>query len=772
MLTRIVTRRDVLLLGIALMLGSATRSDAATIRGTVVDRDGKPAAGAIVWVAKSAFREPPQTHNLTADETGVFSVDLGPGDWAAFARKENEGGRAAWIAIPEKDDGKAIESANITLGPPTTLKGRLLDAQTGKPISEGRVFLDDARQVEVNADGRFEAPGLEMGNHQASAICPGYASLPILFDTTLQPNAELEVRLDKGGSVFGRVVDPDGKPIPGAIVGSSGSGSIFIGSALRLSCDQDGRYVYRNRPLGKVIHVVAHAPGYQDSVHKPVVVSDPDHPAELNFTLLPGVTEPAVSRGTAAPVVAARTLSGKVMSSGKPVLDATVRWGMIVDSNSVPEATTDSEGKFTLAGIPDTTNVLSVIAKGLLPRFPLVEGKGDQTIDVELKPGATIRGRVIDDEGKPIKKARVIPLIDNPQPEWGSFKPFWPGFVYLHGLESETGVDGTFTLEGMPEGVKCDVIARERSAVRRRELSPDESKNVITLAGDGAIRGRVVDFLGNPIKNFRIKVGFPKERKPGDESGGYYVGFGNPGVTFTRDDGVFTMSGLTAGNVLHLTAITETQGAGETDRVVADSLNHLRPAEALTITLEPPHILRVRVVREGAQPVPGALVTAIPTKSAARFRWVPGVMTWDDSVTATTDDLGWAEFTTLAFEAGMIVVRAPGFAHFRLPWDANKQELLAILEPGSKLTGTVTDSTGRPFREGRVALSWGGGESMDIPIDPKTGHFSADALPAGKIRLAVFPPAGKILFSESLDLKPGETLSKDIRLAEPTPATR
>ena len=144
-----------------------------------------------------------------------------------------------------------------------------------------------------------------------------------------------------------------------------------------------------------------------------------------------------------------------------------------------------------------------------------------------------IRGRVLDDEGKPIEGC-VIPLTDNPQPERATSSRSGPVPSTFTGFRPKRGDDGTFAFEGMPEGVRCDLLAQERSSVHRRELSPDESKNVIILAGEGPIRGRVVDFLGNPVRNFRIKIGFPKKRKPGDEVGGYSSSLGNPGVTFTR----------------------------------------------------------------------------------------------------------------------------------------------------------------------------------------------------------------------------------------------
>jgi uncharacterized GH25 family protein len=384
-------------------------------------------------------------------------------------------------------------------------------------------------------------------------------------------------------------------------------------------------------------------------------------------------------------------------------------------------------------------------------------------VKVELKAGATIRGRVVDDAGSPIKGARVVPQVNNPKPNWG-------GFVYLGELQATTDGAGQFRLEGMPEGVTCDVVAGDRSAVRRRALSlTDESKNVVTLLGGGAIRGRVVDPVGNPVRNFRVQVGIPKGAKPGEPVGGYFAGYGGIGLAFTRDDGEFTISGLTAGNLHLLTVIAEGFGAGEADRVQAQSIGRLKPADALTIKLKAPHELRVRVFRAKGKPVEGARVTLIQNEGRGGFQWGYSDSSWDDSVTARVDSQGWAEFPALAFGKGTVVVRAKGFSRMKLDWAKDEQEFNVFLEPESKLTGTVLDKAGTPVAGARIVLSWGMAEMMNVSIDEKDGRYMADGLGAGRYMLSVIPSVGPGLLSEPVELKPGKSLTKDIRVKVPKP---
>jgi Carboxypeptidase regulatory-like domain len=750
-------------LAILMALWASGRAEAGKVRGTVVDREGTLAAGAKVWIAKLGFLEPLEAHEATADGSGEFSIEAGPGTWAVFAVRGGEGGQIGWDSIPKVENGKDSAAVTVQLGPPTILRGRLLDAETGKPIANGNFALDDARRLKVDAEGRFEAPGLSQSHHEAYPLCPGYERRRILFDTTGRADAKLDLKLSKAGKVIGRVVDEHGKPIPGATVGLRTSGSIFSGSALWDSCSEDGRFSYDGKPLGRTGRLAARAPGYQDLEREDVVAFEASNSVQIDFILRPDPTKGPAAK-VAAKATNRRTVSGTVVSPiGNPVASAVVRWDLRVSSDSVPETKTDALGAFRLEGVPDSANVLSLMAKGFAPSFPMVDAGGDRQVKVQLKPGATIRGRVVDDSGSAIKGARVVPQINNPKPNWG-------GFVYLDELQGTTDRDGGFTLEGMPEGVMCDVVAEDRSAVRRRALSSsDESQNVLTLLGEGAIRGRVVDPLGNPVRDFRVQVGMPKGAKLGEPVGGYFAGYSGTGLAFTRDDGEFTISGLTAGNLHRLTVIAEGWGAGEADRIVAHSVGRLKSADAVTIKLAAPHSLRVRVFRAEGKLVEGARVTLIQSEGRGGFQWGYSDSSWDDSVTARVDTQGWAEFPFLAFGKGIVVVRAKGFSRAKLDWANEEEELEVLLEPESRLTGTALDDAGMPVVAARIMLSWGQGEMMNVPIDDKDGRYLAEGLGPGKYMLNVMPSIGPRLFSTSVELEGGKTLAKDIRVKRANP---
>ena len=107
------------ILGPLVVPGSA---QAVGVSGTVVDREGKPAAGANVWVAKLGYMEPQETHEATADGSGSFSLAVGVRRLGRLRRQGYEGGRAGWDSIPNVENGKDPAPVTVRLGPPSNFR--------------------------------------------------------------------------------------------------------------------------------------------------------------------------------------------------------------------------------------------------------------------------------------------------------------------------------------------------------------------------------------------------------------------------------------------------------------------------------------------------------------------------------------------------------------------------------------------------------------------------------------------------------------------------
>jgi len=104
------------------------------------------------------------------------------------------------------------------------------------------------------------------------------------------------------------------------------------------------------------------------------------------------------------------------MATGKAVKDARVivasifRAGAYVAYQKVAEGVTDATGQAEISKIPADTYRVSVEADAYAPRVVGTEPFGERTFKkftVELARSATIRGTVLDDDGKPVQGVKV-----------------------------------------------------------------------------------------------------------------------------------------------------------------------------------------------------------------------------------------------------------------------------------------------------------------------------------------------------------------------------
>ncbi len=139
-------------------------------------------------------------------------------------------------------------------------------------------------------------------------VAPGRMRIRVLFDTTAHADTELNVQAPAGGKIVGRVTGMDGKPIPGAYVGMSGSGSYWSMNGLYMACDAEGRFDYEAvDPPNQLTGLNAAAPGYVEeqrgalfvSSDKPVgsTWSAPRRPPTRSLAPRPLTTYPATRSG-------------------------------------------------------------------------------------------------------------------------------------------------------------------------------------------------------------------------------------------------------------------------------------------------------------------------------------------------------------------------------------------------------------------------------------------------------------------------------------------
>ena len=135
--------------------GASTRGE--TRRGIVLAENGSPAKGAHVWAAKLWVHKLERVE-ATADDQGRFSVTLGPGQWLIEANLGDQGLRGSASIAGVRGPGAA--AVDLRLTPQGRLRGRLVEAETGKPIVGGRLVIDNGLDPITDQDGRFEVGGL------------------------------------------------------------------------------------------------------------------------------------------------------------------------------------------------------------------------------------------------------------------------------------------------------------------------------------------------------------------------------------------------------------------------------------------------------------------------------------------------------------------------------------------------------------------------------------------------------------------------------------
>lgn len=197
--------------------------------------------------------------------------------------------------------------------------------------------------------------------------------------------------------------------------------------------DADGFVRVRSDDVGREWHMLLlRAPGYGPSAVSGVVPS-------LVWPLSPGIDLPIVLRDW----------------QGLPVPDA--RLGLCLGCGHTPDianATTDAAGHAVLKGVDPNTDIADIYPEG--PELGVGEygradwAPGDPPAIVQVARGFPVRGKVVDENGKPIADAYV-------------------GAPQVHrGPWAKTGADGSFQLDGAGPDVDLTVMIGRQAVVFER----------------------------------------------------------------------------------------------------------------------------------------------------------------------------------------------------------------------------------------------------------------------------------------------------------------
>jgi protocatechuate 3,4-dioxygenase beta subunit len=487
----------------------ATMEPAVAITGRVL-RGGNGLEGLSVTVVGDDSRG-----SAVTGPDGSFTISgLAPGSMRALLRKED-----AFIQESRTLTAPA-QDVVIELPGGGRVTGRVFDKAAGKPLTSfqagiaisrgmgGRAMMSPPQLREFsNEDGTFALDNVPPGTLFVVASAPGYVSARLNVTVEEGKTAGgLELRLETGVQLTGRVTGPDGTPLGDVTVraDASDAGAFMTwGPETTAVTDANGEYSLETLSPGDATISFAHA----DYV-----------PSRKQVMLKGGETKLDVQ------LSAGRRVTGVVVTEeGVPVADAQVSaHGAGINGGS---ARTAANGTFEMDALPAGRYRFSASKPGASGgSVDDVDISSQQQVRITMHAGATISGRII---GLAPEELALVKI---------------EAYAERGSVTGSADSSGNYRLQGAPTGsvtIYAEVgsygSSLRTSPMRTVDVAPGASETVdLTFRNDITIRGRVVRD-GKPLPGAHLTF------LPKDGSAQTY------GSTSTNEQGVYSLGGLEEG---------------------------------------------------------------------------------------------------------------------------------------------------------------------------------------------------------------------------------
>lgn len=579
----------------------------------ILQADNSPLAGVTVELLKNeTIIGEPRTRKVVTNAQGEFVfTGIPAGSYQAFAFQGNLMSRDRFFSgekvIVDKDG--ASQPITLKMKPGLEVKVKVLSQATGQPIKDARVRLiwtDTKRDHRTGADGTVTLQALTAETWHIQAAAPDHAAQTQVLNLGNKEPASVEYRLPPGGTLQGTIRDETGKELAG--IGLDVHAQPDSAHLDYLVSAKDGRYRIDYLPLGQGLTLSASKDGYQT--------------VQKSFRL--GAGEPV--NGQLDVVIKKRPPGGAIAGivtdeAGKPIADAQIS-NHGNSSAHVLKTKTDAQGRFLLDNVYNQSSRYELIVRATRfapQRVSFTPGTTEKPAEIAIKlaRGHSIRGRAVDEKGKPIAGAYVYFAHGNSP--WGI------------GGSGRTDKDGRFQFDSLPADCPFTIRATGYSELPETSLPLDGDKEVVvTLKAQGALKGRVFDVnTSQPITRFNVKITFSPDRRPDEPSSGIWSQRVNPGEQFVSAQGSFVLKDLLAGMPLQVTI----EAPGYERKVIRRvEVRPIGEAETLAIglTAEDPANLQTvkgKLLNGRGEPVRGAemrlIVAAIrpPAREDYPFNW-------------------------------------------------------------------------------------------------------------------------------------------------------
>jgi len=438
------------------------KSTILTLSGRLTDSDGKPVNNAEI---KIHSKDGGGVVGVWTAADGSYSVTLQSGAYVLAIRPpEGSGLLHQWT-----DDVKLTgdKTLNITLKKGVILSGKVKDTHGNSVASWVFTHARGSEPIQswkskTSADGVYRIV-LPAGIYTLSVepLTGGELFGETIRDVQVKEDMTLDITL-KSIILSGRVTDVNGKPVADVEINVSGQ------RHGRAKTSKDGSYSITLAP-GERYWMEVRPPLESGLLRKTLKDVKLEEDKTLNITLERGLI-----------------LSGRI-TDGKGKLVTGVR----IYANPSPdgqfgEGHTTSEGKYHITLATGTYMLNIHPPEGKLPQQTIsnVKVSEDTTLDIKLKDGVILSGKVTDTNGKPVANAYVNAHCREPA-QWGGNK---------------TKADGTYRIALLPGTYTLNVNPDWKSGLPRNTIKDVQVKEDMTLditLKTAILSGQVTDAMAS-----------------------------------------------------------------------------------------------------------------------------------------------------------------------------------------------------------------------------------------------------------------------------------